>query len=210
MSKTRTACVVENIVRFSTTMKRSHVLLDRAEDIELFASSVRQNIYDTLEGLGGEAPVSTIAAALGRTSDGLYYHLRLLARAGLIEELPDAGSGRRYRTTTPAGKRLRLHYRPGKTRNAAAVRRVTASMLRTAERDVAKALADPRTVVSGPARELWAARAQGWIGKSERAEILRLLERVLVLLGRGRSARRDQLASFTWVLAPLRARPVRR
>ena len=30
-------------------MKRSHVLLDRAEDIELFASSVRQNIYDTLE-----------------------------------------------------------------------------------------------------------------------------------------------------------------
>jgi hypothetical protein len=190
--------------------RRTRDALERAEDIELFASSLRQDIYDTLEALGGEASVAAIASALGRTSDGLYYHLRMLARARLIEELPDQGRGRRYRTLTRPGKRLRLRYRPGPTRNAAAVRRVAASMLRTAQRDVAKALANPRTVATGPVRELWFARARGWIGEAERVEIQRLLERVLALLSRGRSPRRRDLAAFTWVLAPLRARPLRR
>jgi hypothetical protein len=187
-------------------MKPTNAPLDRAEAIEVFASSARQQIYDTLESLGGEAPVATLAAALGRESDGLYYHLRLLCRAGLIEELPGRGRGRRYRTT----KRWRLQYRPGRTRNASAVHRVAASMLRTAEREFGKAIADPHTVGSGRARELWAARTQGWVGKTERTELNLLLERMVELLTRGRSSRRDRLVSLTWVLAPMRARPVRR
>ena len=65
-----------------------------AAAIRLLASPVRQEIVDTLEALGGEASVAELAAEVGRAADGLYYHLRLLVRGGLIDELAGDGEGR--------------------------------------------------------------------------------------------------------------------
>jgi DNA-binding transcriptional ArsR family regulator len=191
-------------------IRRERAIVERPAAVALLASPVRQEIVDTLEALGGEAAVAAIAAQLGRPSDALYYHLRLLAEAGLVVELPGDGEGRRYRTTAGPGTRLRLRYRPGRTTNARAVVRVAGGMLRTAARDFAAAIADPRAVVRGAARELWASRTKGWVGRDELLEINRLLERLQVLLERGKSPGRTQLLSFTWVMAPGNARPLRR
>jgi len=184
--------------------------IQRADQVDLLASPARQEIVDTLEALGGEASVAQIAGALGRPSDGLYYHLRLLVRGGLLDELPDEGDGRRYRTRTRGGARLRLRYRPGDTANARAVARVAAGMLRIARRDFVAALRDPDVPVTGPGRTLWAARNKGWVGPAEIAEINRLLERILELLHRERDARRERLLAITWVVAPIEPSPARR
>ena len=185
-------------------------IVERATEIALLASPVRQEIIDTLEALGGEAAVVDIAAQLGKPADGLYYHLRLLAHGGLIKELPDAGAGRRYRSRARRGESLHLRYLPGKTPNARAVGRVAAGMLRIANHDFAEALRDPHAVVEGPTRALWAARTKGWVGEAELAEINLLLKRLMKLLRRARGAGAGRLVSITWVLAPVPAMPTRR
>jgi DNA-binding transcriptional ArsR family regulator len=188
---------------------RQHVI-ELPRQMRALASSVRQEIVDTIEALGGEASVAALAAHLGRPSDGLYYHLRVLVRAGLLRELADRGDGRRYRTPARRGERLRLRYHPGDTQNARALAPVSASMLRTAGRDFTSALRDPRVVVAGSRRELWASRSKGWVGAGELAEINQLLERLGALLQRGPGRRRRTLVSLTWVLAPIAAKPARR
>jgi hypothetical protein len=110
----------------------------------------------------------------------------------------------------PRGERVRLRYRPGRSANAAAVGIVASSVLRVAGRDFARAIADPKSIVEGPLRELWAARNKGWVGDAELAEINRLLIRLGDLLQRPRSAARDRLVALSWVLAPIDAKPARR
>ena len=183
--------------------------VEDAAEIELLASPTRIEIVDTLESLGGAATVAEIAAQLGRPADGLYYHLRQLTDGGLLVE-EATPEGRRYRTRVPAGERLRLRYRPGKTANADAVGGVAASVLRVAGRDFSRALADPASVVEGRLRELWAARNKGWVGDAEIAEINRLLLRINDLLHRPRSDERDRLIAITWIVAPVDAKPARR
>ena len=185
-------------------------LIEDADEIALLASPTRIEIVDTLEALGDAASVAELAAAVGRPADGLYYHLRQLAEGGLIEEVA-APDGRRYRSRTRKGDRLRLRYRPGATANADAVGRVAASVLRVAGRDFARALADPDTVVEGPRRELWAARGKGWVDATELAEINRLLARLMELVQKPATERpRGRLVALSWVLAPVEAKPARR
>jgi len=185
-------------------------LIEDADEIALLASPTRIEIVDTLEALGDAASVAELAAAVGRPADSLYYHLRQLAEGGLIEEVA-APDGRRYRSRTRKGDRLRLRYRPGATANADAVGRVAASVLRVAGRDFARALADPDTVVEGPRRELWAARGKGWVDAAELAEINRLLARLMELVQKPATERpRGRLVALSWVLAPVEAKPARR
>jgi DNA-binding transcriptional ArsR family regulator len=185
-------------------------LIEDADEIALLASPTRIEIVDTLEALGDAVSVAELAAAVGRPADGLYYHLRQLAEGGLIEE-EAAPDGRRYRSRTRKGDRLRLRYRPGATANADAVGRVAASVLRVAGRDFARALADPDTVVEGPRRELWAARGKGWVDATELAEINRLLARLMELVQKPATERpRGKLVALSWVLAPVEAKPARR
>src|SRR3954462_6760860 len=113
--------------------KRARGAVEDAREIELLASPTRIELVDTLEALGGEASVAELAAQLGRPADGLYYHLRQLAEGGLLIEEATA-SGRRYRTRTPAGERLRLRYKPGKTAKAKAGGGVATSVLRISGR----------------------------------------------------------------------------
>jgi DNA-binding transcriptional ArsR family regulator len=188
----------------------------RPEAIEVLAYPLRQELVDTLEACGGEASAGELAEQLGRPADGLYYHLRLLAAAGLIAELPAPRRGaggraeRRYRIAVPGRGPLRLAYAPRQRRRTAAIEKLVSGMLRIAGRDFAAALADPEVVVEGPARELWAARRKGWLSDAELVELAALLARAAALLDRPRTARRRRLVSLCFVMAPVRPRPRRR
>ena len=182
--------------------------VENAAEIEVLASPTRIELVDTVEALGS-ASVAELAGQLGRPADGLYYHLRQLAAAGLLVEEATA-EGKRYSAHMPHGEGLRLRYRPGATANAKAVGNVAASVLRIAGRDFKRALADPDACVEGALRELWAARGKGWVGDRELAEINRLLLRLTTLLRRPRSATRDRLIVLSWILAPVDAKPARR
>jgi DNA-binding transcriptional ArsR family regulator len=188
---------------------RRYQRIREAGQIALFDSPVRQDIVDTLEALGGEADVATVAAQLGRPPDGLYYHFQLLLEGGLLQALEGEGGGRRYRIGTRRGTALKLDYR-GDADSEAAVGRVVDRLLGTARRDFHAALAQPDTVVEGTRRELWAGRNKGWVDAKALAEINLLLARIQSLLQGPRRAGRDRLVSVSFVLAPLPAKPGRR
>ncbi len=179
--------------------KPPRAVVEHPAHIALLASPARQELVDTLDALGGEASVSELSAQLGRAIPGLYYHLRLLARAGLVEELVGEGGARRYRVPSA----MRLRYRPGNTANARAVGRFAGGMLRIARRDFEAALRDPGVVSEGPRRALWAARVKGWVGEAELREINQLITRLSELVSPQRRPGRDRLVALTWVLAPL-------
>lgn len=194
----------------STPKKPSNRPVEKPREIALLAAPARQELIDTLEALGGEASVATLAAQLGRPADGLYYHLRLLVRGGLLEELPDEGDGRRYRTKAQQGARLQLRYKGGRNAGAQAMEKVGSSMLRIASRDFAAALRQGDVVTDGEEREIIASRTKGWVDGKDLAEINRLLGRALQLLHKPRSGARDKLIAVTVVMAPLPVKPSRR
>jgi hypothetical protein len=182
--------------------------------ITVLASPVRQELVDTVEALGGVASIAELAEELGRPADGLYYHVEILRRAGLLvaatERRGRAGRNeRRYGTPTRGGNKLALVYQPRDVRNATAVRGVVGSMLRIARRDFDRALAGD-VAVDGPRRELWAARGTGWVSDAELAEINRLLIQLSGHLRRPRGGSRQRLVSLCFILAPMPVRPKRR
>jgi DNA-binding transcriptional ArsR family regulator len=184
-------------------------IIEDPKKIAVFATPIRVELVTAVQALGGSATVAELAAQLGRSADGLYYHLRALVRGGLVEEC-EGTNGCSYRLTIPAGQPMRLRYKPGATANAKSVAKVATSMSRLAQRDFLRALAEPGTVVEGPMRELWAARLRGWVEPDDLAEVNRQLRCLADLLLATRPARGGKLVALQWILAPLDAKPVRR
>ncbi len=188
----------------------THAPIRATKGIAVLASAVRQEIVDTLVMLGGEASVAALAEQLGRPADGLYYHLRLLEKSGLIVASGEGDAGeRRYRFK--ADQPPRLEYRPRDRGNVQAVKRVAHGLMQIAKRDFDAAIDDPAVIAEeGPERQLWAARNKGWVSDRDLAEINRTLQRLNQLLTRPRKPGRDTLVSLAFVLAPLEAKPKRR
>ncbi|NRR31388.1 helix-turn-helix transcriptional regulator [Oxalobacteraceae bacterium] len=178
--------------------------------IELLASPVRQELADTLAAMGGEATAAALAEQLGRHADGLYYHLKKLCAAGLLQVIGKEGEEQRYRLAGKGAAPLRLAYQLGFGGNAPAVRKFVHGLLQVAEQDVDQALELPSVTVSGPQRQLWAARNKSWLSSSDLVEVNILLERLCALTSQPRAPGRDQLMSCAFVLAPVLPRPKRR
>ena len=192
--------------------RAEHGVIERGAALTALVSTVRQEIVDTIEALGGAAAVADIAAQLGRPADGIYYHVRRLADSGVLREGADPGDGRgrRYRTAAQSGKRVRLRYGRASRADNATVARVVGGLLRTAERDFGRALRSGTANGEGPLRDLWAARLKGWVGSAELREINRLLARLGELLQQPRAPQRGRLITLAWLLAPIDSKPLRR
>lgn len=170
--------------------------------IRLLASPVRQELADTLASLGGEAPVAALAEQLGRPADGLYYHLQLLAEAGLVEELQGAGGERSFRLAGGGRGPLRLAYDLADDDARSALTSYVKGLAQIAESDFQAGMAVDRARVEGSPRQLWAARNKGWVSTAELEEANALLERLCELLSQPRDECRDQPMSLAFVLAP--------
>jgi hypothetical protein len=186
--------------------------IDNDAALSALVSTVRQEIVDTIESIGGEVAVADIAAQLGRPADGIYYHVRRLVDSGVLREGDDPGDGRgrRYRTAAQRGKRVQLKYGRGSRANNATVAKVVGGLLRTAARDFNGALRGGEAIGEGSLRDLWASRLKGWVADDDLGEINRLLARLSQLLQQSRDPRRDRLVSLAWILAPIDDRPLRR
>ncbi|MBX3724495.1 MAG: helix-turn-helix transcriptional regulator [Xanthomonadales bacterium] len=184
--------------------------VDRPDQIRALASTVRQDIVDTVQALGS-ASVPELARHLSRQPDSLYYHVRALLKVGLLVRQPaDRVQGGRseamYATARP-DRRLQLAYpsRDGKAR--AALEALVGNMLRSAHRDFTAASKDPDCMLTGPRRALWAGRSKGWLSTTELERCNALLAELTGLLSNVRTPERDRLFTLQFLLAPARRRP---
>jgi predicted transcriptional regulator len=174
------------------------------KQLTALTSASRQEILDVLTQMG-TVSVAELAATLGRPPDALYYHLRILLRAGLVKNSGHRKAGRRKEALFRAvAHDLRIDYDLARRRNENALAAVAASMLRLGIRDFRHAVRNQSVIVSGKYRELWAARKTGWLKKSDLPGILASIERL------GQSVARPlgsgQLYGITILLTPLNRR----
>lgn len=185
--------------------------VDEPALIELLASPIRQEVVDTLGALGGPVSAAELALQLGRHVDGLYYHLKLLAKAGLVVESTDGDDdARRYALPGSRTLALQLACPTDTEAGKRALSKFTHAMLKVAQQDFDDALEIPDVVTAGNARQLWAARNKAWLSEEELVEANALLRRLCTLMSQPRTPERTQLFSCAFVLAPQLARPKRR
>jgi DNA-binding transcriptional ArsR family regulator len=178
--------------------------------IEALASPVRQEIVDVVHATGA-CSAGEIAELLGRAQDGLYYHIRALLKVGLLREAGVRETARRDEILYDVpGRPLRLRYRPGDRRNAAAVTRTIRSMLRLAERNFARALGRDDLVVRGLSRNIWGGRFKGWLTPAELREVNKHLRAISEIAQGGGRRRGAALHEVTFVLSPVEASARRR
>jgi DNA-binding transcriptional ArsR family regulator len=185
-------------------------LITQAPQLRALASATRQEILDVLARMG-RASVAELAGTLGRPADGIYYHLRVLLKVGLVVAAGErSGKGRMealFRTRAPE---MVLGYDASPKGNARAVTRIVASMLRLGIRDFRTAFATERIRVKGPQRELWALRTTGWLAPPAVADLNGRIQGITGAIAKARRGRR--LYGITILLTPLdhRARKIRR
>ena len=170
--------------------------------IRLLASPVRQAIIDALESSGPRS-AAELATILGYAPDGLYHHLRRLARGGLVVSAQQpGGSGKRGAVFALKTTGTRLHYDPSNQQNRKAISAVAATMLRDASRAFAKAMKH-HPVVAGKRRDLWVGRRAGWLTQAELKQLNVLLRQITDLMEVARPGRRQtKLYALTFALSP--------
>jgi len=148
-------------------MSRAYYIKDAAR-IRLLASPLRQAILDWIVS-SGPATVAQLAERLSRPADRLYYHVRLLVRAGLLVEQQARGDRIEAVYDVP-GRPMLLDY--GDARDGRrAVTRVVDALMRNAQRDFRRAADDTTLRVKGARRELWSGRSEGLLGPDEIAAV---------------------------------------
>lgn len=184
--------------------------IEDPELVRVLASPVRQEMVDTMAALGGRATIADLAGELGRSADGLYHHVRVLAAAGLIEDVTGEGASKRLYQLAGGGAPLRLFYRRGAQGNIEEIKNFAGALQKIAVADLAAALGRSETRIAGPERTAWAARNKGWMSDADVREVNRLLERLSALVSQPRSDDRSHLISFAFLLAELEPQPKRR
>ena len=161
--------------------------------ISALASSVRLAIVDALEGIG-PCSVSDLARTLGVAPDGLYYHLRILEKRGLIRR-----SGTIVDAAHPA---IELQYDVESAANRRAVIRVAGAITRAALRAFSSAFR-PRVRTSGKRRELWIAQRTARLSSAQLERVNQLLGDLVDTLEEARTNRDDEkLYLVTFALSP--------
>jgi DNA-binding transcriptional ArsR family regulator len=183
--------------------KKSYVISSKKQ-LSALTSALRQEILDVLTQMRTTS-VAELAATLGRPPDALYYHLRILMRAGLVEDVGRRSTGRREEGLFRAIARdLRIDYGVARRGQGKTLTAVAGSMLRLGMRDFRRAVGNEAVVVSGKDRELWAARRTGWLTKPELRGVLEAIEGLAQAVARPVGS--GQLYGITILLTPLSRR----
>src|SRR5262249_10319210 len=135
-------------------------LISAPRQLAVLRSPLRQEMLDVIARWGRPVALAQVAAMLGRPADGLYYHARLLERAGLVRATTKRTSDNR---AEPVYESIAPQYKLRYQRRSPAVMSIVSSMLRLGARDFRRALGSGKAKLDGPDRDLWALRQTGWL-----------------------------------------------
>lgn len=189
------------------TTPTSTYWITETRQVKALASPARQEIVDAVTA-AGPCTIAAIAEALGTRADRLYFHIRQLVKVGLLVCAGTNGSGREEaKVYDVPGRPLRLRSDPRKRASQRSIGDVHDGVLRLARRDLRRSMTRADVTTDGPARDVWAGRARGWMTESEIRELNQLVEKMLTLVRDGRPRKGARPIAFTFVIAPPK-RPV--
>lgn len=181
-------------------------VIRRPEQLRALASPARQELVDAVAARGPSA-IGEVAPSLGRTPESLYFHVRVLEACGLLVPAGTRAGGRRpERLYRAPGRRMVLDVAPTSPRHRAALRAIVLGSLRLVLRDVARGLADPDAVMTGPTRTVYSARLEGWLTPAQRRQLSGLFDRVEAVMAKARPRPGANRCAVSLTLAPGRVR----
>jgi DNA-binding transcriptional ArsR family regulator len=171
--------------------------------LSALASPVRIELVGVLQTCGPSS-IRDLARELDRPADGLYHHVRILLKAGLVVEQDRRRSGRRTEAVYAlAAERVGGGLDPASSRGKKAVIRAGTAAARLAVREFAAAIeSDAVTCVQGQPNTR-VSRQRTWLTDDGLLKLHRLLEQIERLLAGENRQRQGKLHSLTVVLAPL-------
>jgi hypothetical protein len=178
--------------------------ISRTDQLAAIVSPVRQELLDVLARVDAVS-LAELGALLGRPSDGLYYHVRVLRRVRLVESAGTrSAGGRKEELFRAVASQFAVRYAPASARHSGAMNDVVSAMLRLGARDFRRAQKAPGTKFEGPERDLWALRTTGWLRPADVRKVNRLIRTLAESTARSRPPGR--LYALTMLLAPLHHR----
>jgi DNA-binding transcriptional ArsR family regulator len=167
------------------------------------ASPLRIEIVGGLQ-THGPSSIRELATELGRPADGLYHHLRILLKAGLVIESDRRKVGRRVEAVYAlAAPRVGGRLDPTSPRGKAAVIRAGTAAMRLAAREFAAAIEADAVACTNGLANARVSRQRTWLTDEGVVRLHRLLAQVERLLAKENRQKRGRLHSLTVVMAPL-------
>jgi DNA-binding transcriptional ArsR family regulator len=181
--------------------------IEQLLQIQALATPARQEILDALETVG-PAPVTAIAAVLGRAPDSLYHHLRVLQKVGLVKLVETRAVGRIRETIYDlAGPSMTLTYELADPAHREALNALVRGMSRMARRDFERATESDGAVTNGPRRNLRSARMVGRLDHTQIEKINELYDRIAeIMLAPSADGQPADFVALTFQTAPLERR----
>lgn len=166
-------------------MPRGSLKLTDARRLASLISPARLEIVECLQ-LHGPGTAAELAQRLGRAADGLYHHLRILERRGIVLRGGErASGGRRAVVYRLAADRLQADVDAGAS---TAFRRAwsdsAAAVLRAAEREVRRHVLSGQARSRGRRRDVHVSRAKARLSPSALAEVNAHLDAIRALVAR--------------------------
>ena len=176
-------------------MSGKSLTLVAPESLDALGSPHRLEIVSALAD-AGQASIAELAHRLGRTPHSLYYHVRLLERAGVLVLADTRRSGRRdERVWKLAGDRILVGATPESPRSIEMAAKAADSMLRLTSRELRAAIGRTRPEAIG-------LRMKGRLGKSAVRRVRRLVKELEEIFRNSKSEAPARVYALTVVLTP--------
>ncbi len=171
--------------------------------LSALASPLRIELVGALQ-TRGPSSIRELADELGRPADGLYHHLRILLKAGLVVETSRRKVGRRseavYGLVAP---RIGGALDSASPRGKAAVIRAGTAAVRLAAREFAAAIEADAVSCTDGLPNTRTSRQRTWLTDDGLRRLHRLLSQIERLLANENERKQGRLHSLTIVLTPL-------
>lgn len=183
--------------------ERRSLLLKDPVAIEALASAHRLEIVSAL-GEAGEASIATLATQLGRTPHSLYYHVKLLERAGVIALADTRRRGRRdVRIWKLTSEHILLGAGAALPASLAKASKAVESMLRLTSRELSAALQRHVRAGGEKATPITGIRMKARLDDKALRRVVGLIDQIgRIVADANRSQRSGRIFTITLVLAP--------
>ncbi|KAA3606077.1 MAG: transcriptional regulator [Planctomycetota bacterium] len=183
------------------------LILQDPEQWAVLISPVRLEIVSFLEETGTSS-IAEIAKGLGRTPDSLYFHVRKLTEAGILLRADgETTKARREALFSLPADQVRIPFRVDSKENVLALTKVTAALLRQADREFRHALERQEPPkVDGESR-MHSHRLRAWMTSEDLKELNGYLNQIHRLLTQANRRKQGRPYAFSTVLAPLNPLP---
>lgn len=174
-----------------------------ATRLATLASPLRIELIGALQ-THGPASIRELATRMERPADGLYHHVRLLQKAGVVRVESERKVGRRMETVYAlTAKRFVGQADPASPENREATIRMAQAVLRLAGREHIRAVEAKEEESEGRAPRLHTSRQKAWLTGEALVELHGYLRKIEQLLCEQNEKRQGRLFALTTLLVPL-------